>query len=59
MPETKTYYINVYGCDDTTSFDMELTDAEYEVVDRVAKKCTATSTYGCEPTMVINPKEPA
>jgi len=57
MPETKTYYINVYGCDATTSFDMELTDAEYEVVDRVAKKCTATSTYGCEPTMVINPKE--
>jgi len=57
--ETKTYEINVCGCDDTTTFDMDLTEAEYEVIDRVAQKCTATSTYGCEPTMVINLKESA
>lgn len=57
--ETRTYEINVCGCDATTTFDMELTATEYEVIDRVALKCTATSTYGCEPTMYINPKEPA
>jgi hypothetical protein len=59
MPETKTYEIHVCGCDATTTFDMELTEVEYGVINRVALKCTAASTYGCEPTMYINLKEPA
>jgi hypothetical protein len=51
------YTINVHGCDDTTSFEIELTDEEAAVAKRIADKCTETSTYGCMPTMTVDLKQ--
>ena len=53
----KSYLIRVMGCDDTTSFYMQLTDIEAALVKRVAIKCTETSSYGCMPTMMIQEQE--
>lgn len=47
------YRIDVSGCDDTTTFKVWLTDEEYDLVKGICDKCTATSTYGCMPTMEI------
>lgn len=43
--------IHVGGCDDSTNVILDLTDAEYAVVQRVAKAVTAASRYGCQPTI--------
>ena len=51
--EKKKYRIGVHGCDDSTIFEMELTDREAELIGTVCKKCTQTSEYGCMPTMDI------
>jgi hypothetical protein len=51
------YSIGVHGCDDSSIFEMELTDEEADVVKRVAFACTETSTYGCMPTMNIEAVE--
>jgi hypothetical protein len=47
------YEISVHGCDDSSVFIMELTNEEKSIVERVAQKCTETSTYKCMPTMEI------
>ena len=49
----KTYKISLLGCDDTTEFDMELTDTEVELLKKVAAKSEETSEYKCMPTMDI------
>ncbi len=49
----KTYKIGVHGCDDSTEIEMELTETEWTLVRRIARKITETSTYGCMPTMEI------
>jgi hypothetical protein len=49
----KNYKIGVHGCDDSTIFEMELTDKEAELIDEVCKKCTQMSEYDCMPTMDI------
>ena len=51
------YTIKVQGCDDSTYFDMELSEEEYSIIKRVADKCTEESTYACMPTMEIEKKE--
>lgn len=50
---TKLYRISVHGCDDSSIFNMELTEEEARVVKLVADKCTETSTYSCMPKMEI------
>jgi len=41
----KKYAIYVRGCDDTTEFEMELTQDEFKLIEKLAAKCTETSTY--------------
>ena len=45
--------IGLHGCDDSTCFEMELTDAESETLRKVAAMAKETSTYGCMPTMTV------
>jgi hypothetical protein len=45
--------VGVHGCDDSTNFSIEATQAEFEFLKRVAEKCTATSEYRCQPTMEV------
>lgn len=47
------YRITVSGCDDVTSVDRDLTDAEAELVRHLAKEITDASEYTCMPTMSI------
>lgn len=47
------YIISLHGCDDSTIFEMELTEEEYELLKRVAKKTEEVSTYMCMPIMEI------
>lgn len=47
------YIINIEGCDDETTFVMELTDYEASIVLDVARKSQETSTYSCMPKMYI------
>ena len=49
----KEYTISVHGCDDSSIFNMKLSDEEFDVVDRLCKECTNTSTYSCMPVMQI------
>ena len=49
----KLYEISVYGCDDTTTIQCELTDKELELVEKIAIAITDTSTYQCMPTMGV------
>lgn len=49
------YTIGLYGCDDSTIFDMELTETEKALLDRVAELAEKTHMYGCMPTMMIKP----
>jgi len=51
--ELKLYRIALHGCDDSTIFEMELTDEEFALAERIAAKSEETSSYGCMPTMVI------
>lgn len=44
-------WISLCGCDDTTAFQMEVTEAEKAFVERMCALSVETSTYGCEPTM--------
>ena len=50
--------IGLHGCDDSTCFEMELTDAEVETLRKVAAKAEETSTYGCMPTMTVEESSP-
>lgn len=47
----KTYEISLIGCDAETVFQMELSDAEIEFLDRLAAKAETTSKSQCMPTI--------
>lgn len=49
------YDVRVSGCDDHTQITILLTDEEAELVDTVAQRINAESTFGCMPTMKIGP----
>lgn len=51
----KAYTVHISGCDDSTTAQVDLTDAEAAAVAKVARAITATSDYGCMPTMFIAP----
>lgn len=48
-----TYKICLHGCDDCTVFEMELTQKQYDLLQKVSEKSIETSTYGCMPTLGI------
>lgn len=50
----KNYQVTVSGCDDSTSIEIPLNDAEFAIVNAVALKITAASTYGCMPRMDVS-----
>lgn len=39
--------VQLEGCDDSTWFEMDVTDAEREFLGRVAATACETSEYGC------------
>ena len=45
--------LNVNGCDDSTCFDLEVTDKELEFLNKIVDKCNNTKTNGCMPGMEI------
>ena len=49
----KRYIIAVYGCDDSTIIERELTDDELKLVQSIAKQVTEASEYDCMPIMEI------
>lgn len=50
----KTYRISLDGCDDSTEFDMDLTDTDAHFLGRVAD---LSKQYGCQPELTITQKE--
>lgn len=48
------YEIDLEGCDDSTVFEMMLSDSEYQTLLKVSKKANDTSTYTCMPRMYVN-----
>lgn len=52
----KTFTISLVGCDETTCFDLDLTDEQVALVDRMAAASRQASEYGCFPTLTIDPK---
>ena len=53
MSNARKYEITVTGCDDETTVHMELSDQEYELIDRLADLISTRSTYSCMPVMGI------
>ena len=53
------YEIKLSGCDDRTSFAMELTDTEAELMHRVAARSKEASARRCQPTMAVGPLTPS
>jgi hypothetical protein len=49
--------ITLDGCDDSTSFDVDIPDEAYPILVMIANKSVETSSYGCMPTMSIIKKE--
>lgn len=51
------YRIALNGCDDSTKFEIELTEAEYAVVKKIRDLSHEKSESGCMPTMEVEPVE--
>ena len=49
----KKYLIDNIGCDDTTRFEIELTDEELETILKFIKINNESSSYGCQPKIEI------
>lgn len=49
------YRIAVMGCDDSTYVSKELTDEQFKFLSEIADAITKASTYGCMPTMKVEP----
>ena len=45
--------ICLHGCDDDTTFSVELTESEKLLLERIASMSKATSRYACMPTMSV------
>ena len=46
-------FVSIDGCDDSTQFEIDLSESEYEFLKRIAEISEETSTYGCMPTMTV------
>lgn len=53
----KLYEISIAGCHDATDIDMELTDVEYELLQKVSEKANDASNYECMPRMYVEEKK--
>ena len=51
--EGMNYRIAIHGCDDSTIFDMDLTDTEVATVRRMVALAAETSNYSCMPTIEV------
>ena len=51
------YTIRLRGCDDSTSFDVELTDAEARTAVHIAAMSQRASEFDCQPTMIVTPAD--
>lgn len=51
--EKKIYEITLMGCDDWTCFNIELTDDEFMLIEKISKESERVSTYACMPTLQI------
>lgn len=51
------YKITVSGCDDETSIEMEMNDAESAFMNAVATRITEASTCVCQPRMTVEEVE--
>ena len=49
----KKYEIVLDGCDDSTKFKMELTNEEFELLEKVSAKSNEASKYCCMPRMYL------
>ena len=49
----KKYEIILDGCDDSTKFEMELTNEEFELLEKVSAKSNEASKYCCMPRMYL------
>ena len=49
----KKYLIDNEGCDDTTRFEIELTDEELKIIMKFIKANNLSSSYGCQPKIKI------
>ncbi len=47
--------ITLHGCDDSTRIDMDISQKELELLERVAFLSKKESTYGCMPIMTVQP----
>ena len=47
------YQITLKGCDDETTFMIELTEQEKTLIDRISELSILTSDYRCMPKMYI------
>lgn len=55
--EMRKFRITVSGCDDSTTIEKKLTDAELRLIEVVAHEITEASEYGCMPTMEVEEVE--
>lgn len=49
----KKYLITLFGCDDTTKCEIELTDKQLKDFMKIAKQVNKKSTYQCEPSIGV------
>ena len=49
----KEYLVKVVGCDDSTDFIIQATDAEFAVIKKLAERVTEASANHCQPDMSI------
>jgi hypothetical protein len=49
----KRYEISLNGCDDITRFNIELTEEEFNLINRIRDLSHEHSSYSCMPTMEI------
>jgi len=45
--------LDVNGCDDTTSFELDVNEDEIKFLKTIVDKCNETRTYVCMPGMEI------
>ncbi len=51
------YTINVIGCDDATTVEMQLNDIEIALMIKFAKEVNKTSSYVCMPVIEIKDEQ--
>lgn len=47
----KRYIVQLEGCDDSTNFEMVLTEAQAEVLEGLKRLSEKYSTYSCKPRL--------